>query len=69
MVGIVICPISDMTFARFRAPARGGTMAAMDTVGMVILAISALALLEVAAANLRGEERHPRARRLPAPRR
>ena len=36
----------------------------MDPVGMVILAISALALLEVAAANLRGEERHPRARRV-----
>ena len=58
-----------MTFARFRVAAPGSTMAAMDTVGMVILAISALALLEVAAANLRGEERHPRARRLPAPRR
>lgn len=29
----------------------------MDSVGMVFLAISALALLEVAAANLRGEER------------
>jgi hypothetical protein len=29
----------------------------MDSVGMVILAISAFALLEVAAANLRGEER------------
>ena len=58
-----------MTFARFQMAARGSTMAAMDTVGMVILAISALALLEVAAANLRGEERHPRARRLPAPRR
>ena len=30
---------------------------------MVILAISALALLEVAAANLRGQERHRRDRR------
>jgi hypothetical protein len=30
---------------------------------MVIIAISALALLEVAAANLRGEERHRRVRR------
>jgi len=58
-----------MTFARFQVAAGESTMAAMDTVGMVILAISALALLEVAAANLRGEERHPRARRLPAPRR
>ena len=58
-----------MTFARFRVGPPESTMAAMDTVGMVILAISALALLEVAAANLRGEERHPRARRLPAPRR
>ena len=58
-----------MTFARFRVAVGESRMAAMDTVGMVILAISALALLEVAAANLRGEERHPRARRLPAPRR
>lgn len=30
---------------------------------MVLIAISALALLEVAAANLRGEERHRRVRR------
>ncbi len=35
----------------------------MDTVGMVILAISAFALLELAAANLRGEDRQARARR------
>ncbi len=35
----------------------------MDPAGMVILAISVLALLQVAAANLRGEERHARARR------
>jgi hypothetical protein len=35
----------------------------MDTVGMVLIAISALALLEVAAANLRGEERQPRVRK------
>jgi len=35
----------------------------MDSVGMVIIAISALALLEVAAANLRGEDRHRRVRR------
>jgi len=35
----------------------------MDSVGMVIIAISALALLEVAAANLRGEERQRRVRR------
>lgn len=34
---------------------------------MVLIAISALALLEVAAANLRGEERARRARR-PSPR-
>ena len=32
---------------------------------MVIIAISALALLEVAAANLRGEERARRVRRSP----
>jgi hypothetical protein len=37
----------------------------MDSVGMVLIAISALALLEVAAANLRGEERHRRVRRTP----
>jgi len=41
----------------------------MDTFGMVILAISAFALLELAAANLRGEERHVRPRRTPAARR
>jgi hypothetical protein len=44
-------------------------MLRMDTVGMVILAISAFALLELAAANLRGEERHARRRRSPAHRR
>jgi hypothetical protein len=59
----------DMTFARFRAGVRANRMQGMDTVGMVILAISALALLEVAAANLRGEERHHRVRRTPATRR
>jgi hypothetical protein len=58
-----------MTFARFRVAFGRRSMAGMDTVGMVILAISALALLEVAAANLRGEERHHRVRRTPAPRR
>jgi len=52
-----------MTFARFRAVTSGRRMAAMDTLGMVILAISAFALLELAAANLRGEERQARARR------
>lgn len=36
---------------------------------MVFLAISAFALLEVAAVNLRGAERQPRARRSPAVRR
>jgi hypothetical protein len=35
----------------------------MDIVGMVVIAISAFALLEVAAANLRGEERSRRGRR------
>jgi hypothetical protein len=69
VVGIVICPIPNMTFAQFRAARPGRRMPGMDTVSMVILAISALALLEVAAANLRGEERHHRVRRTPAPRR
>ena len=55
-----------MTFARFRAAVLASRMRGMDTVSMVILAISALALLEVAAANLRGEERHHRVRRTPA---
>jgi hypothetical protein len=40
-------------------------MRAMDAFGMVVLAISALALLEVAAVNLRGEERSRRVRRSP----
>ena len=62
-VRYVIWPIRDMTFARFRAVTSRRRMAAMDTLGMVILAISAFALLELAAANLRGEERHARARR------
>jgi len=35
----------------------------MDTFGMVIVAISALAFLELAAVNLRGEERRVRQRR------
>jgi len=52
-----------MTFAPFRAPAARRRMPCMDPAGMVILAISALALLQVAAANLRGEERHARDRR------
>ncbi|HET9084017.1 MAG TPA: hypothetical protein VFN41_06390 [Candidatus Limnocylindrales bacterium] len=39
----------------------------MDTVGMVLIAISAFALLEVAAANLRGEERRRRVRRTSRP--
>jgi hypothetical protein len=41
----------------------------MDIVGMVVIAISALALLEVAAANLRGEERSRRGRRSTRPNR
>ncbi|MGP1675166.1 MAG: hypothetical protein ACTS8Z_08140 [Candidatus Limnocylindrales bacterium] len=45
----------------------------MDAIGMVFLAISAFALLEVAAANLRGAERgaerQSRARRSPSVRR
>jgi hypothetical protein len=68
-VAYVIRPIHNMTFARFHVAGPAGTMAAMDTFGMVILAISAFALLELAAANLRGEERHPRPRRSPAVRR
>jgi hypothetical protein len=55
----------DRTFARFRSGERTRTMAPMDALAMVVLAISALALLEVAAANLRGEERHHRVRRSP----
>jgi hypothetical protein len=61
-----IRPIPNMTFARFRPGVRACTMHGMDTFGMVILAICALAFLELAAVNLRGEERHARQRR-PAP--
>jgi hypothetical protein len=61
--------MKNMTFDRFRIAGPPRTVAAMDTFGMVILAISALALLELAAANLRGEERHARPRRSPAARR
>jgi hypothetical protein len=39
----------------------------MDSVGMVLIAIGALALLEIAAANLRGEERQRRVRRTTRP--
>ncbi len=38
----------------------------MDTFSMVIVAIGALAFLELAAVNLRGEERRPRPNRPPA---
>ncbi len=41
----------------------------MDTFGMVIIAITALAFLEVAAANLRGDERRTRQHRSAAIRR
>jgi hypothetical protein len=68
-VPYVIRPIHDMTFARFQIDRPARRMAAMDTFGMVVLAISAFALLELAAANLRGEERHVRPRRSPAARR
>lgn len=68
-VGYVIRPIPTMTFARLRVAGPARRMAGMDTFGMVILAISAFALLELAAANLRGEERHARPRRSPAVRR
>ena len=61
--------MNDVTFDRFQGDSPGGTMSAMDTLGMVILAISALALLEVAAVNLRGPERQTRPRRSPAARR
>jgi hypothetical protein len=37
----------------------------MDPIGMVILAIGSLACLELAAVNLRGEARRPRADRAP----
>lgn len=53
----------DRTFARFRPGGRARTIASMDSVGMVLIAIGAFALLEVAAANLRGAERQPRVRR------
>ena len=61
--------MNDVTFDRFHGTGAGRTMSAMDTFGMVILAISALALLEVAAVNLRGPERQTRPRRSPAARR
>jgi hypothetical protein len=35
----------------------------MDTLSMVLVAIGSLALLELAAANLRGDERRPRSTR------
>lgn len=69
MVTYVIRPIPNMTFARCRGADPARRMAVMDTFGMVILAISAFALLELAAANLRGVERHARTRRSPAVRR
>jgi hypothetical protein len=53
----------DRTFARLQPDGRPRTIPSMDSVGMVLLAISAFALLEVAAANLRGEERGRRVRR------
>ena len=53
----------DGTFARFRPGERMCTITSMDSFGMVLIALSAFALLEVAAANLRGVERHRRPRR------
>lgn len=58
-----------MTFAQFRVAGPAPRMSGMDPFGMVFLAISAFALLELAAANLRGEERHARPRQTPAVRR
>jgi hypothetical protein len=59
----VIWPIHDRTFAGLRTRGRGSTIASMDSFGMVALAITAFALLQVAAVNLRGEERSRRPRR------
>jgi len=53
----------DRTFARFQHGAWRGTISTMDSFGMVVIALGAFALLEVAAANLRGQERSRRTRR------
>jgi hypothetical protein len=53
----------DRTFARFQRGAWRGTISTMDSFGMVVIALGAFALLEVAAANLRGQERSRRTRR------
>jgi len=59
----VIRPMRTLTFARFRPGERWRTMRGMDTFGMVIVAITTLAFLELAAVNLRGDERRTRQRR------
>ena len=56
-------PVNDRTFARCRDRVARRTIPVMDGLMTVILAISALALLQVAAVNLRGEERRSRPRR------
>jgi hypothetical protein len=53
----------DRTFARFQRSGWRGTISTMDSFGMVVIALGAFALLEVAAANLRGLERSRRTRR------
>jgi len=55
--------MQDRTFARFRVGRDRRTIGPMDSFGMVVLAVSALALLQVAALNLRGEERQRPPRR------
>jgi hypothetical protein len=56
-------PVNDRTFARCRDRGTRRSIPGMDGLTMVILAISALALLQIAAVNLRGEERRSRPRR------
>jgi hypothetical protein len=52
-----------MTFAGWRGPWPGSSIPGMDTLSMVLVAIGSFALLELAAVNLRGDERRPRTTR------
>jgi hypothetical protein len=56
----VIPPIAVRTSVRCRVSVARRTMPAMDTVGLVLIAVGSLACLELAAYNLRGEARRPR---------
>jgi hypothetical protein len=53
----------DMTFAGWRAARPASSIEGMDTLSMVLVAMGSFALLQLAAVNLRGDERRHRSTR------